>query len=258
MEESRQWTRDQLAEWLCAVGQRLREARELLGLDLGGVAKKTGLRVGRIARIELGRAHLLFCEVHSLARLYQVSLDYLAGHTADRKPGGWRANASLDSQAFRRMSEQVRRGARAAARKVLSVDILVREAEDRTAGKLVTAFLTGKVIRKPHAWGSRVGHREALRLSQTRKTKSLDRQDGMAEAEEREEQGTRVGLWVDARELRRAIASRRSALTETQAKVVEAILKHGSVSAAARALDKDKSSARKIFYRALKRLREGR
>lgn len=69
-EPSNEKQREQIAE-------RLREAREYVGLSQDDVAAALGLSRPSITNIELGTRKVEATELNKLARLYRKSLDYL-------------------------------------------------------------------------------------------------------------------------------------------------------------------------------------
>lgn len=59
------------------IAERLREAREYVGLSQDDVAAALGLSRPSITNIELGTRKVEATELNKLARLYRKSLDYL-------------------------------------------------------------------------------------------------------------------------------------------------------------------------------------
>jgi transcriptional regulator with XRE-family HTH domain len=150
------------------MGERLANGRRFWGLDLQGVANRTGLDVERIAAIESGEASPSFAEVFWLSRLYRVSLDYLAS----LKPGPRQAQGSpAGAGTFVEVLDQVRVGARNGALSVVTDDLLVRAAEEHAVHQLVEALLNQGEIGKPHVWGLEVGRNEASRLQALEETR---------------------------------------------------------------------------------------
>ncbi|SRR5579884_412316 len=66
-----------------AIGKRLRLAREQAGLSQGQVAKKLGLHRPSITETEAGRRKASPQELVELARLYDVSIDWLVNADTD-------------------------------------------------------------------------------------------------------------------------------------------------------------------------------
>ena len=62
-----------------ALAQRLREAREYLGLSQELVAEKLGIPRPAVSAIETGKRKVSGLELKQLAHLYQRSVDYLLG-----------------------------------------------------------------------------------------------------------------------------------------------------------------------------------
>ena len=67
------------AEKSTLIGNRLRLAREQAGLSQGQVAKMVNLHRPSISEIEAGRRKVSAEELAEFARIYGVSMDWLAG-----------------------------------------------------------------------------------------------------------------------------------------------------------------------------------
>ncbi|MFJ4094099.1 helix-turn-helix domain-containing protein [Kitasatospora sp. NPDC089913] len=74
-------TDDGTADRLVAIGPRLRAARERRGATLTGIGRTTGISVSTLSRIETGRRKPTLEVLLQLAKVYDVSLDELAGTT---------------------------------------------------------------------------------------------------------------------------------------------------------------------------------
>ncbi len=81
-------------ELLQLVGMRLREARQGHKIPLAAAADRASMAPEVLARIEAGQADPMMDEVRSLARIYSVSLDYLAGLTNP----GWEFHYTGDGE----------------------------------------------------------------------------------------------------------------------------------------------------------------
>ncbi len=68
--------------WLQGVGARLRQARDLAGLTQEEAAERSQIKLTRIRAWERSRNAPAFDAITSLARVYGVSLDWLAGMRA--------------------------------------------------------------------------------------------------------------------------------------------------------------------------------
>ena len=80
-----------------AVGSRLREAREYFGFSEEEVARYLGLSQAAMSRTETGARQAGASELRSLAKLYQASVDFLAGR--EQEAPGWEAFPDLDRAA---------------------------------------------------------------------------------------------------------------------------------------------------------------
>jgi DNA-directed RNA polymerase specialized sigma24 family protein len=151
---------------------------------------------------------------------------------------------------FRHFIEDVRRAAESAAWAAVDDALVAREVAEAVVEKLEDRLLKGRVPDKPVAWGRTVGRREALRRAR-QKTVRLPEGESADGGSRHREAGTLPSLF----ELRRVLNNRRPRLTAKQSEAVEAGLEHGSIKRAARALGKDPSGFRRLFHRALDRLR---
>jgi len=70
-------------EDLSAIAGRLREAREMAGLSQGQVARLLSIHRPTVSEIEAGRRRVTAGELANLAKLYGVSLEWLAGQDQD-------------------------------------------------------------------------------------------------------------------------------------------------------------------------------
>jgi transcriptional regulator with XRE-family HTH domain len=68
-----------------ALGDRLREAREYLGLTQDDVAKKLGIPRSAISNVEAGTRKVEAMEFAQLARLYQRDLSWFTGGRPAKK-----------------------------------------------------------------------------------------------------------------------------------------------------------------------------
>jgi transcriptional regulator with XRE-family HTH domain len=67
------------------VAQRLRLAREQAGLSQGQVARMIGMHRPTVSEIEAGRRRVSAEELAALARMYEVSINWLAGSEPENK-----------------------------------------------------------------------------------------------------------------------------------------------------------------------------
>lgn len=86
-----------------AVGQRLRSARETLGLTQEDVAGALGIQRTSIVAMEAGKRNVSALELRRLARLYRRSVAWLLGEEPDPELVGdngalYRATAELSSE----------------------------------------------------------------------------------------------------------------------------------------------------------------
>jgi transcriptional regulator with XRE-family HTH domain len=88
-----------------AVGERLRESREYLGLSQADVADALNLSRPAISAIEAGKRKVSGLELKRLARIYRRSYEYFLG---EAKPDA--ADATIDAifRAARTLSEEDR------------------------------------------------------------------------------------------------------------------------------------------------------
>lgn len=75
--------RDDEDEWR-ALGERLRESREYLGLSQQEVADLLGLSRPAITHMEAGKRKVSTLELRELARLYRRPFEWLVGEASDR------------------------------------------------------------------------------------------------------------------------------------------------------------------------------
>jgi transcriptional regulator with XRE-family HTH domain len=73
--------RDDEQEWR-ALGERLRESREFLGLSQQDVARLLKLTRPAVTNIETGKRKVSTLELRQFARLYRKPYDWLIGETA--------------------------------------------------------------------------------------------------------------------------------------------------------------------------------
>ena len=156
----------------------------------------------------------------------------------------------LSGAAFECLAGRVARGACMGAEDVAADPTVLREAVERTIERFEDAWIRGKAIHDPEAWAFRVGRTEARGLGRRRKTVSLERLG----SPESPPEGSRAGT-PPLSGIRYALRNARDRLTEKQKLAVGAVLRYGSVKGAARALGKDASGLRRLFSRALARLR---
>jgi len=146
---------------------------------------------------------------------------------------------------FRRAVAKVQRAASGAAREVVEDPLVVRQVEEAVVQKFEDALLKNKVISDPSAWGFKVGRHEALRLAKRPEAKLLHA--GFPDLPGR----PKAPHPPDVPAVRAALAARRTTLTHKQWEAVHVVLKHGTFSAAARALRKDRRGVSRLFQRAL-------
>ena len=79
------------------IGQRLREARSLRGLNQGQLAARIGASRVAVSMVEGGRTGLSVQKVAAAARALGVSTDYLHGLTEDPTPAGQLGRATADA-----------------------------------------------------------------------------------------------------------------------------------------------------------------
>lgn len=75
--------RDDDSDWR-ALGERLRESREYLGLSQQEVADLLGLSRPAITHIEAGKRKVSTLELRELARLYRRPFEWLVGEASER------------------------------------------------------------------------------------------------------------------------------------------------------------------------------
>jgi transcriptional regulator with XRE-family HTH domain len=74
--------RDEEQEWR-ALGERLRDSREYLGLSQQEVADLLGVRRPAVTQMEAGKRKVSTLELRELARLYRRPYEWLVGEAAD-------------------------------------------------------------------------------------------------------------------------------------------------------------------------------
>lgn len=74
--------RDEGEEWQ-ALGERLRESREYLGLSQQEVAERLGISRPAVTHIEAGRRKVSTLELRQLASLYRRPYEWLIGEARD-------------------------------------------------------------------------------------------------------------------------------------------------------------------------------
>jgi transcriptional regulator with XRE-family HTH domain len=77
--------RDDEQEWR-ALGERLRESREFLGLSQQDVAQLLKLTRPAVTNIETGKRKVSTLELREFARLYRKPYDWLIGESNDPAP----------------------------------------------------------------------------------------------------------------------------------------------------------------------------
>lgn len=77
--------RDDVPEWR-ALGERLREAREYLGLSQQEVADLLKLSRPAVTQMEAGKRKVSTLELRELARLYRRPYDWLVGEAPELDP----------------------------------------------------------------------------------------------------------------------------------------------------------------------------
>jgi transcriptional regulator with XRE-family HTH domain len=77
--------RDDEQEWR-ALGERLRESREFLGLSQQEVADLLELTRPAVTNIETGKRKVSTLELREFARLYRKPYDWLIGESSDPTP----------------------------------------------------------------------------------------------------------------------------------------------------------------------------
>lgn len=77
--------RDDEQEWR-ALGERLRESREFLGLSQQDVAQLLKLTRPAVTNIETGKRKVSTLELREFARLYRKPYDWLIGESSDSAP----------------------------------------------------------------------------------------------------------------------------------------------------------------------------
>lgn len=168
----------------------------------------------------------------------------LMEHGSDKRP-------NLSGTELERFLEGVLRAAESGAREVHPDPQLVSEAAEAAVEKYEDAVLTGKGISNPGAWAFRVGRHEALRLVKKGRAMPLGTEDpAVSRLNDREE----LAL-PPLTQLEQMLSKHGRSLTERQEQAVRAVLRHKSLKAAARAIHRDPSAFRRLFSRALARLR---
>jgi transcriptional regulator with XRE-family HTH domain len=74
--------RDEAQEWQ-ALGERLRESREYLGLSQQEVAERLGISRPAVTHMEAGKRKVSTLELRQLASLYRRPYEWLVGETRD-------------------------------------------------------------------------------------------------------------------------------------------------------------------------------
>jgi transcriptional regulator with XRE-family HTH domain len=92
--------RDDEQEWR-ALGERLRESREFLGLSQQDVAQLLKLTRPAVTNIETGKRKVSTLELREFARLYRKPYDWLIGESSDSVP----AEDELTQALYRTTSE---------------------------------------------------------------------------------------------------------------------------------------------------------
>jgi transcriptional regulator with XRE-family HTH domain len=92
--------RDDEQEWR-ALGERLRESREFLGLSQQDVAQLLKLTRPAVTNIETGKRKVSTLELREFARLYRKPYDWLIGESRDSAP----AEDELTQALYRTTSE---------------------------------------------------------------------------------------------------------------------------------------------------------
>jgi transcriptional regulator with XRE-family HTH domain len=92
--------RDDEQEWR-ALGERLRESREFLGLSQQDVAQLLKLTRPAVTNIETGKRKVSTLELREFARLYRKPYDWLIGESSDSAP----AEDALTQALYRTTSE---------------------------------------------------------------------------------------------------------------------------------------------------------
>jgi transcriptional regulator with XRE-family HTH domain len=92
--------RDDEQEWR-ALGERLRESREFLGLSQQDVAQLLKLTRPAVTNIETGKRKVSTLELREFARLYRKPYDWLIGESRDSVP----AEDELTQALYRTTSE---------------------------------------------------------------------------------------------------------------------------------------------------------
>lgn len=77
--------RDDEQEWR-ALGERLREAREYLGLSQHEVSELLGVSRPAVTQMEAGRRKVSTLELREFARLYRRPYEWLVGEGGDQPP----------------------------------------------------------------------------------------------------------------------------------------------------------------------------
>ena len=74
-------------EWQ-ALGARLREIREYLGISQQNVAQATGIQRTAVSDIERGQRKVDSLELRKLSKLYRYPVSYLLGESGDDEAAG--------------------------------------------------------------------------------------------------------------------------------------------------------------------------
>lgn len=83
MSDEKPPVRDDEQEWR-ALGERLRQAREYLGLSQQEVSELLGVSRPAVTQMEAGRRKVSTLELREFARLYRRPYEWLVGETAEQ------------------------------------------------------------------------------------------------------------------------------------------------------------------------------
>src|SRR5690242_11578409 len=87
------------------IASRIRQAREMAGLSQGQVARMLGLHRPSISEAEAGNRNVSAEELAELAKIYDVSISWLAGENAER-PDPRSERAELAARQLSRLSPE--------------------------------------------------------------------------------------------------------------------------------------------------------
>ena len=107
-----------------AIAKRLRSAREQAGLSQGQVAKLLGLHRPSVSEVEAGRRSVTAEELAKLARLYGVSISWLAGSGEE--------SAGLQTAKVRLAARELRKLKPADVDRLLRLLAALRDVEENT------------------------------------------------------------------------------------------------------------------------------